>query len=190
MERDEFSEAFYQLSKRRSMQRKLDRLLRAYFSMGLLMAILSAGGFVLTLLPFELSGMQLSLLGMTGVGIALALMSKTVVILRKGRESEELERLREYGTLSAFVSAWARFERTSKEVLAREGEEFNKHSLRSVISRLHEEGRIGDGDVSVLEEALLARNLIVHGGRPLSVKVAETITDSLAEIINKIAMPL
>lgn len=190
MEREDYNEASYEFSKRRRMRRKLDRLLQAYSLMGLLMAIFAGGYLVLTLLPFELSFKQQYALMLAGIGIALALMSRTLMVFRRERESEEVERLREYESLSLFLDTWARFERTSKEMLSREGEEVNIHSLRSVISRLYEEGKIDKNDVTTLEEALQTRNLIVHGERLLSTKVSDKITDSLVEIIKKIAMPL
>ena len=190
MERDEYKDAFYELSRRRRVRRRLDLLLRAYSVMGLLIAILAGGYFLLTLLPFELTINQLMALLFAGVGIALAFMSRTLMIFRKERESEELDRLNEYESLSLFLDTWARFERTSKEVLEKEGEEYNKHSLRAVISRLYEEGKIDKGDVIALEEALQTRNAVVHGERPLSTKVAEKITDSLVDIIKKIALPM
>ena len=40
----------------------------------------------------------------------------------------------------------------------------------------------------VLEEGLRTRNAIVHGDRSKSITVTERVTDSLAEVIKKIAM--
>lgn len=188
MERDDFSEALYDLGKRRRMRRKLDLLLRAYSLMGLLMAILAGGYFMVSLLP-ELTKNQLMSLTFTGVGIALALMSRTLLIWRKEREAGEVERMTEYESVASFLDTWARFERISKEALSKEGEDFNRHSLRSVISRLHEEGKLNDSDVISLEEALQTRNLIVHGERPFSTKIAQSVTDSLIDIIKKITAP-
>ncbi|MGJ8698243.1 MAG: hypothetical protein ACSHYF_18120 [Verrucomicrobiaceae bacterium] len=187
MERDDYSEALYDLGKRRRMRRKLDLLLRAYSLMGLLMAILAGGYFLVSLLP-ELTKNQQMALMFSGVGIALALMSRTLLILRREREAGEVERMTEYESVASFLDTWARFERISKEALSKEGEEFNRHSLRSVISRLHEDGKLDSSDVLALEEALQTRNLIVHGERPFSTKIAQTVTDSLLDIIKKIAI--
>lgn len=189
MERDDYNEAFFEIRSQRRIRRKIDLLLRAYSLMGLLIAILAVGYFVLTLLPFDLSQKQQMALMVAGVGISLALMSRTLIIYRKERESEELERLNEYQNFASFLDTWVRFERVSKELLVKEGEEFNKHSLRSVISRLYEEGKIDKRDLAILEEALQTRNSLVHGERSLPTQLVEKITDALVEIIKKIAIP-
>lgn len=189
MERDDYNNAFFEISSRRRVRRRIDVLLRAYSLMGVLIAILAVGYFMLTLLPFELSQRQQMALMVAGVGVALALMSRTLIIFRKEGESEELERLNEYQNFASFLDTWARFERVSKELLVKEGEEFNRHSLRSVISRLFEEGKIDKRDLAILEEALQARNSLVHGDRSLPTDLVEKITDALLEVIKKIAMP-
>ena len=74
----------------------------------------------------------------------------------------------------------------SKEILKRQDVDVNRHSLRSIISRLYEEDKIDQADVQTLDDALQIRNAIVHGGRPTSSVVAKKITDTLADIINKI----
>lgn len=180
--------AFYNFIRRRRMRRRLDLMLRAYSLMGLLMAILAIGYFLLTLLHFELTVNQEMALMFAGVGIALALMSRTLVILRTEREWEEVERMNEYESVGSFLDTWTRFERISKDVLSKEGEGFNRHSMRSVLSRLYEEGKLDKSDLVTLEEALQARNSIVHGERPLSTKILENAADSLVEIIKKIAV--
>ena len=190
MDRYKFNEEFYQLNKSRRMRQKIDLLLRIYSLMGFLIAILAGGYFVLTLLPFKLTDKQVFLLMVTGVGIVLAFMSRTLIIFRRERESVDFERLKDFESFSSFLNAWTRFERISKEVLEKEGDDFNRHSLRSVISRLYEDGKIDRGDVMTLEEALQARNSIVHGERPISTKIMEKITDSLVDIIKKITIPL
>lgn len=181
--------AFDEITRRRRMRRKLDLLLRAYSSMGLLITILAGAYFIITFIPAPLTREQRMALMLAGVGTALALMSRTAIILRRERDFQELDRLKEYESLSSFLDTWTRFERTSKDVLAKQGDDFNRHSLRSVISRLYEEGKIDRGDVVALDEALQTRNAIVHGEKPLSMKLASQLTDTLLEIIRKIALP-
>jgi hypothetical protein len=188
MEREDFKGTFSGITNRRSARRKLDLLLRAYSLVGALTAILAGGYFLVTLLPYTLSAHQRNALLVVGIGITLAFMSRTLMILRKERDFEELVRMKEYESLASFLDAWARFERISKEVLAERGEDFNRLSLRSVISRLHEEGKINNADVLALEEALQTRNAIVHGERNFSSKLTEQITNSLIEIVKKIVL--
>ena len=189
MERDDYSEALYLLRARRRVQHKLEFMLRAYSLMGLLMAILAGGYVIVTLLPIQFTTDQIAALMTTGVGIALGLMSWMLLILRKARESVGLEEISEYETVTSFLDTWARFEQISKESISFEDEEFNLHSLRSVISRLYEEDKLDKRDLIALEEALQARNSIVHKGGPFPTRYAETLTDSLVEIIKKLEVP-
>ena len=195
MERDIYNEAFYELNKQRRMRRrKFDLLLRTYSLGGFSIAILAGGYFLFSILPFEFSMRQQMSLIIAGVGLFLAFMSRTLIILRKERETEEIERIREeeierireYESIASFLDTWARFERVSKDALSKEADDFNRHSLRSVISRLHEDGKLDETDILALEEALQTRNSIVHGERPFSTKISEKITESLVEIIKKI----
>ena len=72
--------------------------------------------------------------------------------------------------------------------MSKEHEQYSKHSLRSVISKLYEEEKINKADVMALEEALQTRNLIVHGERPWSSELTGKVTDVLIDIIRKIAL--
>ena len=121
-----------------------------------------------------------------GIGISLAIMSRALILFLKERESEDFQFHKEYENLASFLNTWTRFERTSKDLLAKNGEDFNRHSLRSVISKLFEEGKINKEDKATLEAALQARNSIVHGQKTPPFVSTEKITDSLYEIIKKI----
>jgi hypothetical protein len=186
MDENNYSDGLLYSRKRRKL-RKIISILRAYSFMGILIALLGVGYFVSTLLPGELSTQQKMSLVVVGTGIVLAIMSRAAIILWKEREEEKRESFKEYERMSDFLNTWARFEMESKKALKNEGEDLNRHSLRSIISRLHEEGKIDKTDVMALEDVLQARNSFVHGGRPLSATYAEKITDILIEIIKKIA---
>ena len=171
---------------------KLNLFLRVYAFMGLLIAILAGAYFILTLLPLTLTAQQRITLVVAGTGIALAVTSWAVVVLRKSRESEEMDRLKEQAALSLLLDTWARFERTGKEALTKEGVAFDPHSLRSMFSLLYEEGKIDKNDLIRLEEALKTRNAIVHGQIPPSSDfndVIKAITSDLIEVIKKMGGP-
>lgn len=183
---DNNKETLQYLSKRLFYRKKFDLILRAYSTLGLLIAIFAGAYFLLTLLPYDLDREQQLALMISGVGIALALLSRTMIVLRREREEEEISRLKEYEKVAAFLDTWSQFERVSKEALSKDNEVFSKHSLRSVITRLYEEDKINKADVLALEEALQTRNLIVHGERPWSSELTGKVTDVLVEIIRKI----
>ena len=113
-------------------------------------------------------------------------MSRLFIAFYKERDAEELDRTEEYERLDSFLTTWQQFERVSKEILEREGKRLNMHSLRVVISYFHDEGKIDEEDVLVLEEGLKIRNLIVHGERRVPSRVTERVTESLVEVIQKI----
>ncbi len=183
---DNNNETLQYLSKRIFYRKKFDLILRAYSTIGVLIAIFAGAYFLLTLLPYDLNSEQQLALMVSGIGIALALLSRTIIVLRREREEEEISRLKEYEKVAAFLDTWSQFERVSKEVLSKDDETFSKHSLRTVIKRLYEEGKINKVDVLALEEALQMRNSIVHGERPWSSGLTGKVTDVLVEIIRKI----
>ena len=184
-DRDYINE-LYEFTGRQRSRRKVNFLLRAYSWIGFMLAIVAGGYFLLTLLSFDLSAQQRFALIMAGAGALVALMSRIFIAFYKERDAEELDRTEEYERLASFLAAWQQFERVSKEVLAKEGRRLNMHSLRVVISYLHDEGKIDEEDVLVLEEGLKTRNLIVHGERRVSTRVTDRVTESLVKVIRKI----
>lgn len=186
MERDEYESRFEADDKRFLRRRKMELVLRMYSLLGVLMAILSAGYFVQTLLPFTLSEQQKTALLIIGVGLVLATMSRALLVFYREREAE---RMAERERLLTLLDAWSSFETVSKRVLDQQGEKFDQHSVRSIISKLQSDGKINDADVRIIEEALGARNAIVHGQRSLSPSFTKRVTDVLLSIVQKIAVP-
>lgn len=185
---DNNKEILQNITKQSFYRKKYDMILRVYSILGFLIAIFSGAYFLLTLLPYELNREQQLALLVSGVGIALALLSRTIIIFRKQREEEELSKIKEYERISTFLDAWSQFEIISKHVLGNEDDPHAKLSLRSIISRLYEDNKINKADVFALEEALQTRNSIVHGEKPWSSELTGKVTDALIEIIRKISL--
>ena len=186
MDDRDYMTKLYEFTGRQRSRRRVDFLLRAYSWMGLMLAVVGGGYFLFTLLSFDLSAQQRFALILAGAGALVALMSRLFIAFYKERDAEELDRTEEYERLDSFLSAWQQFERVSKEILEKEGRRLNMHSLRVVISYLHDEGKIDEEDVLVLEEGLKTRNLIVHGERRVPRRMTERVTESLVEVIQKI----
>ena len=91
------------LNEQRLVRRKFDLMLQAYSIVGVLVALFAVGYLVLTFLPFELSVQQQMASAFVGVGIALALTSRILILFRKEREAAELERLKEYEHIATFL---------------------------------------------------------------------------------------
>ena len=186
MHDQDYRDDYYELSLRQRSGPRIRLLLQLYAWIGVLVATVASGYFLLTLLPVMLSAIQVAALIAGGVGALLAVMSRTLITFSRQRDAEALERAEEIERLASFLEVWTRFERVSKRALTAEQDNLDIHSFRSVISCLVAEGKIDKGDVVVLEEGLKTRNLIVHGAQPLSLRAAERITESLIEITRKI----
>ena len=171
---------------RRRSRRRVYFFLRAYSWAGFLLAIIGGVYFSLTLFPFDLSEQQRIALIFSGAGALLALMSRAFIAFYKESDAEELDRTEEYESVASFLAAWQEFERVSKETLEREGRHQNTHSLRVVISYLHDKGKIDEDDVQILEEGLKTRNLILHGERWVPMRISDRVEESLVEVIRKI----
>lgn len=167
----------------------IERTLRIYSLLGTLVAIFSGVYLVLTLIPIALTQEQKFAAALVALGLGLAVMSRTLIAIHKVREAEALERESQSEGMFDFLDTWKEFEQISKDTLRQKGERFEPHSVRSVIVRLYEEGKIDDADIKAIDEALEARNAIVHGGRHPPPSFLKAITNTLVQVIRKIAVP-
>jgi hypothetical protein len=161
-------------------------LLKVYTYLGSAIALLGAGYFGLTLVPNQLTPKQTEALNFSVSGFALAVISQVAIAIFKERRKAESLRYKEYAGLGDFLEAWSRFELISKHKMINDNESFDRHSLRSVISKLRRDYKINDSDVKALESALQARNAIVHAGQRLTLDRAESLTKSVREITDKV----
>lgn len=161
-------------------------VLRVYSQLGFLIAALAAGYLAVSMLPFSLSENQKIAAAIAGFGLAFAVMSKALIDVYDARERSELAKLREKEGTMKFLESWARFEEASKNALNQQGEKFDRHSVRSIISRLRADGKISDTDIAVLSEALEARNSIVHRGFSSSPSMLKRFNEVLEGIISKL----
>ena len=132
-------------------------------------------------------GQQRALM-LTGVGMVLGVMSRTLIAIFASREREEAVRSEEEGQSLALLDTWANFEAVSREVLKKSGEHptLVTPPPRILLVRLSELGKIDEQDVAVLERALQTRNSIAHG-RPAPLALATEVTEALRVITEKIA---
>jgi len=185
METRDYKDTLYSLERRRAYKSRVDLLLRAYSTMGALMAVLGAGYFAVTLLPFEITSEQRIALMVSGIGASLAFMSRTLVLIRKEREQRYAESIDKYQGTVELLRAWSDLESASKRALGRD--QSRSHSLRAVFDELYERGKIDDSDMIVLEEALRARNAAAHGGEPLPPDTAERLIQMISKVIIKLS---
>ena len=188
MDSPDYTRTLLQLRRQRSRRHRIGVLLRTYSWLGLLMSIVAIGYFLLASLPVPLSREQALALAVAGVGGLLSIMSRTLIVYFKEREEEEAVHALEFERVERFLFAWRQFERASKNLVAKQDDDLEVHSLRAVISALYDGGVLDLEDMIVLEEGLEARNSIVHSDRPTSARAMDRLTASLTAISRKIAL--
>jgi uncharacterized protein YutE (UPF0331/DUF86 family) len=179
-----------ELRTRKLRARRIDLIFRVYSTLGVLMAVFGTAYFVLTLIPYRPTPAQSIALGIAGFGVALGLMSKTLIVLRRERAAAEAETVTDLTAVAEFLERWAEFENVSRAALAREGGLGSRHSVSELIRRLYQEGRIDDVDRMALERAIQLRNAIVHSGKKVPSPIARKVIQNLTQIILKIAQTL
>lgn len=174
---------WYQVSQKyQNTQNRFTTLLRLYSMFGGLIALFAGAYFATTLLPNGLTNEQRITFLIAGVGVALGMMSRALLIIQKEKEARKDDGYAIY----KFMKSWKDFERVSKESILSDGKKNVGHSLRSIISTLEKDGKINEADVQELELALHARNSLVHGGETIPATVAMDLSGSLFKIIKKL----
>lgn len=205
-------EMFMYINRRFNFLRKLRFVSKLYSALGLSLSVISSGYFIFTLFPYDLSREQRVALLAAGVGVMMAVLSRILILFEREREAEMFSNFKTYEKIMKFLDAWGKFEKVSKDVLSKDKyyigynkfddykkiDTYNKYSLRSIVKNLYDEKKIGETDVIALEEALKARNLIVHGENfsslysPKSFLFSKDIdikTDALDNIVRKLSQP-
>lgn len=181
MERSLF-EMRYKMQKSRS----LDRILKLYSILGILISVLGGVYFTLITLKIELSFQQQISLIAIGTGITLSVLSRFLLTLKAERLEDEIIRLREIQSSSEFIMKWSKFENLAKEKLLSHKDKFNVRSIRDVISLLVSNRMITDKDGLFLDEAIRLRNTILHTGTNVPRSIISDYLRQLDTILLKI----
>ena len=176
----------WELEKRQSTRRRFETILKLYSLLGLVVAVFGIVYFILTTLDIEFTRVQQMALLISGTGIFLSVTSWALLMLRRERMKDEVKKLQLMQELSEFIWKWSKFEAISKEVLLRQGKEFNKYSIREIIEHLSHERIIDKSDILLLEEAIQVRNIAVHGGGSFPNEMIARYSRQLDEVISKI----
>lgn len=142
---------------------RFDLVLRGYSVFGVLLSIIAFGYFLVTFLDIHLTEPQLFSLILSGSGLALSGMSFLLLLYRRQRDREEIDKLQQLASTAELIHAWSNFEQVARRILSTDGNAPNRYSLTSIISKLSDTRLITDSDVSILREALDVRNMVVHG---------------------------
>ncbi len=181
------SEIAHQIRTRASQKFKIEYVLKIYSAIGFLVALGGSVYFILTTLHVEISQRQQVSLIAVGSGITVSLISWLTTAFMNNRESYEIEKFSEYSKSLELVNSWANFEMVGRNLLELEGDDFNKYSLRSMISHLKQEAKISDFDQRVLQDALELRNMIVHARGRFPTTAVVLATNKLNAVIDKLS---
>lgn len=163
-------------------------ILKLYSMVGLLMAILGSVYFAITLLPQEMTQDQRMAFMVASLGVIVGALSKTMLTIQVERAKLREQKISVRIEQLEFLDAWNDFEIISKNALQNEGETFDRYSVKSVINKLMNDGKLDNIDILKLEESLLVRNQIVHERRSPSGETLKQIINSLSEISKKIML--
>ena len=169
------------------MGQNVEFFLRLYVVLGLLTAAGGAGYFALSFLNVDLTEPQQIALIMSATGLVVSLASWGMLTVWRQRQESSVRRIRRQKSLEDFILGWIRFEQAGKRVLASEQREFNPHSIRDVIALLREMANIDASDVLAVENAMQARNLVLHHDEQLPEEVLQQYTATLAMVTSKLA---
>lgn len=159
---------------------QLELILRSYVAVGALIAAGSLIYFGLSFLDINLTTNQRTSLIMAGAGASVSVMSSLLIYFRR---QQTAVRSRYYSVLDAgfeVVRDWSNFERTARRILLRQGQAFNAHSPRSIISTLEAANYIDTKLAHALIIALDVRNRLVHQVEPVPLPLVAEARSILA----------
>ncbi|MCP5381808.1 MAG: hypothetical protein H6912_05505 [Kordiimonadaceae bacterium] len=163
------------------------RILNAYSLFGLLISIFAFGYFLFSLFDFQLTENQQLSLMIAGVGLALSLMSRAMLVYSKQKESERKELDLSYYDAINIILLWSEFEKISKNKLDELRVSYNKHSISEIISGLIEYSILSHEDRLILDDIRLIRNRLAHGNSNYSNELIVYYKNILLSIMDKIA---
>jgi hypothetical protein len=165
-------------------------VLRIYVALGILIAAASVLYFVGSMFEIEISTKQRFALIVAGSGLAVSVLSWLLLNYRRALDRYQTEEYLSLVRRMEVVEAWQEFEETSRRLLRKDGEDFERYSLRSMIDALRKDGVIDIQDFENLRNALDIRNLIVHRNLQLDVDASRKWAKEIARVNEKLARRL
>lgn len=167
-----------------------EMVLRIYVALGILIAAASVLYFVGSMFEIEISTKQRFALIVAGSGLAVSVLSWLLLNYRRALDRYQTEEYLSLVRRMEVVEAWQEFEETSRRLLRKDGEDFERYSLRSMIDALRKDGVIDIQDFENLRNALDIRNLIVHRNLQLDVDASRKWAKEIARVNEKLARRL
>jgi hypothetical protein len=167
-----------------------DLILRLYVALGIIFAAAGALYFVGSMFEIKISANQRLALIFAGSGLTVSVLSWLLLNYRRAFDRYQTEEYLSFARRMEVVEAWQEFEETSRRLLRKDGEDFQRYSLRSMIDALRKDDVIDIRDFENLRSALDVRNLIVHRNLQLDVDASRKWAEEIARINQKLAQRL
>lgn len=183
------SESAYKFMYRDRRKRIIRMVLRLYGFMGAIVAISSAGYFVINFfeIEFVLNSNQKMALQISVMGIIVSVAALFSLNYMKSLEKYQVGIVEKEKAIIDLILTWKVFELEGRQVLERNTRDFNKHSVRSIIEVLRKEGRLSDTELMTLHESLSVRNEIMHGVSMPPTSVIAGLALELKRVVQKLA---
>jgi hypothetical protein len=182
----DYERDLWEMETRQRSHRRLQQIFQIYAVVGALVGVIALIYFFVRHLNIEFSSTDQLILMIAGSGFAISVFSGLYLFLRKQRYELNLQRGRDVSAAAEFLHQWARFERLGHERLESAGLDFNRMSIRAIISELVRAKLIDENEMVQLEEVLRFRNLLVHGGLPVPSEVLARMTDKLRNVMEHV----
>jgi hypothetical protein len=190
VESNEYQKLLWARVKADSSGVRIEYVLRLYVLAGLIVALGGLGYFILSTLNIQLTAPQRTAMLFMGTGLGLSTASWFLLKFRKQRSEDQFQRISNAEQLSEFINALAHFEDVSKEALSSREVSFNRFSIRQVIELLRADEKLSREDVMALDEAMHARNALLHGGEKIPTEFLAKHTRAVTEVSLNIAKAL
>lgn len=182
MYRTSFGKDLWEMERSQRSWRRLRGILQSYIVFGLLVAVIALAFFFVELLKIRLDLVESVYLMLSGLGLFVAVISAFLLYIRKQYYSEVIERRQYMSAASEFLIKWMQFENASRRQLASKTSDFNKYSIREIVSQLVSQRKINTSDAVFLEDAIHFRNILVHSGKQVSPEYITRMTETLKQI--------
>lgn len=167
--------------------RKISIVLRVYALSGMLLFVVGAMYFVLSLYGIDLTREQTIAVIVSGAGLLISIVSLGVSNLwRHETEVYRLE-LRDASMQGNLVGAWGEFEKVVRSALSDAGRNTNDLRLRPLLTELTRIGLISEDEFTRLKQALDVRNAVAHGSDFHPPQEIADLTEFVARITTRVA---
>ncbi len=176
----------WELEARSKAARRYEQIFQLYAVVGAVMGVAALLYFLFSKLQIELTKEEMLALMTSGVSFLISIISFGFLYLRRQTYKLDVEKAQYFGSASDFLVQWVRFENAGRAALEAEGSDFNRMSVRDILGRLVNDGRLTPSEATMLEETVRFRNALVHGGQRIAPTQLARFSSMVENIANRL----